>query len=322
MQSEHALDPTSTTLTLGGQRLTPSEEMAASFLTRYRGRTLTSYTNDLRQYFRWCAAMGFEPIDAGRMHLELYIRFMESPDAVPATKTKPARAYRPISICRRFATVALMYKYAEIDELIDKDPAVYVTRPKAPTEKLGDHTNLSEIRLLLASAEKVTAWPSEYALMCLLAMNGLRISEALGIDIEDVRDWKSMLVIRIVGKGNKPADIPLSIPAMHAVRQAIGDRTAGPLLLGRWGQRMSECAARDVIDRHTRLCGIEGKRITPHSFRRGAITAALDADIPLRNVQHFARHADPRTTSRYDRSGDNPMANATHHLAAVYSQAI
>jgi integrase len=75
-------------------------------------------------------------------------------------------------------------------------------------------------------------------------------------------------------------------------------------------------------DRHARLCGITGKRITPHSFRRGGISNGLDQKIPLRDMQILARHADPRTTSHYDRSGDNPAASATHILGAIYAGAV
>ena len=91
----------------------------------------------------------------------------------------------------------------------------------------------------------------------------------------------------------------------RSVRTAVGDRQAGPLLLTRTGGRMTRGAAARVVTRLALLAGIE-KHLTPHSLRHSAITAALNAGVALRDVQEFARHADPRTTIRYDRAPPLP----------------
>jgi integrase/recombinase XerD len=81
----------------------------------------------------------------------------------------------------------------------------------------------------------------------------------------------------------------------------VGVRTEGPLLQRANGGRIDRNAAERIVRRLAKRAGI-GKPISPHSLRHAAITAALDAGCSLRDVQDFARHADPRQTRRYDRA--------------------
>jgi integrase/recombinase XerD len=80
---------------------------------------------------------------------------------------------------------------------------------------------------------------------------------------------------------------------------AIGERTGGALLLAADGRRLDRHGAARIVRRVTRRAGIS-KKVGPHTLRHACITAALDAGIPLRDVQEAASHADPRTTMRYD----------------------
>ena len=75
------------------------------------------------------------------------------------------------------------------------------------------------------------------------------------------------------------------------------------------------CIRDRLVRRISRRAGIT-KRITPHSLRHSFITAALDAGVPLRDVQIAARHADPRTTTRYDRARNNLDRHASYIVAA------
>jgi site-specific recombinase XerD len=80
---------------------------------------------------------------------------------------------------------------------------------------------------------------------------------------------------------------------------AAGERRSGPLLLAQSGLRLNRHAATRIVRRLDKKAGIT-KSISPHSLRHSFITAALDAGVPLRDVQIAARHSDPRTTTRYD----------------------
>jgi integrase len=85
------------------------------------------------------------------------------------------------------------------------------------------------------------------------------------------------------------------------------------------GRRLDRFAAAKIVARVARLAGTH-KRISPHSLRHSAITAALDADVPVREVQDYARHADPRTTRRYDRGRHNLDRNAAYRVAAFLAE--
>jgi len=106
----------------------------------------------------------------------------------------------------------------------------------------------------------------------------------------------------------------------RAVDQACDDRLAGAVLLSRSGRRMDRHAATRIVNRLAKRAGIT-KHISPHSLRHSFITAALDAGVPLRDVQIAARHADPRTTTRYDRARHNLDRHASYVVTAFIAGA-
>ncbi len=130
------------------------------------------------------------------------------------------------------------------------------------------------------------------ALITLLALNGLRISEALNADIGDFSTERGHRTLAIVRKGGKHVTIPIAPRTGRALDLYIAERTMGPIFLGVEGGRMDRYCADRMVKRLVKRAGID-KRISPHSLRHSFITAALDAGVPLRDVQEAASHADP-----------------------------
>jgi len=132
------------------------------------------------------------------------------------------------------------------------------------------------------------------ALTYLLGINALRASEAAAVRIEDYADTlRGHRVLHLVGKGSKPATMPLTVPVFRPLEACRGDRTTAPLVLRPVSGRPID--RRDVyrmVLRIARGAGIP-RHISPHSLRHAAITNALDAAVPLRDAQILARHADP-----------------------------
>ncbi len=124
----------------------------------------------------------------------------------------------------------------------------------------------------------------------------------------------------MLGKGHKLAVIPMPPRVGRAVDQAAGDRIGGPVLLMNSGRRLDRHAATRIVRRLAKRAGIT-KHISPHSLRHSFITAALDAGVPLRDVQIAARHADPRTTTRYDRARNNLDRHAAYVVTAFVAGA-
>src|SRR3954451_5713940 len=239
----------------------------ASFLARYRQPTLGSYQVDLRCYLRWCTGVDVDPLRVTRGQLELYVRALEAADYAPAT------------IARRFTTVAVLLKYAVIDGHIPSNPADAVTRPKV--EWQGQKRTVLhplEFAALLAAARN--AGGTDHALVALLGMLGLRVSEACHADIDDIRYQAGYEILHVVGKGAKPADIPLPIPVLRAVHEAADNRNCGPVLLNTAGRRLPPSSAARRLRRLAHRAGISGP-ISPHSLRRTFCTTGLLAGVPI-----------------------------------------
>jgi integrase/recombinase XerD len=272
---------------------------AAAFLARYSGRTLETYRYDLRTFFQWCLDVSIDVLEAKRAHIELWRSAQED------------RGLAASTIDRRLSTICGFYRFAHIDGRIASNPAQYARRPKVyPSEGRG--LDRSELGTFLFTAERYDH--DHAALAALLGLNGLRVSEACATNAEDLGFDRGHRTLRIIGKGNKPAVIPLVPRVARTIDLTIGDRSEGPILHRHDGQR---------LDRRTghRWVRSIGKRaglgiVHPHMLRAAFIMAALDAGVPLRDVQIAARHADPRTTTIYDRRRENFDRHAAYVVVA------
>jgi integrase/recombinase XerD len=125
--------------------------------------------------------------------------------------------------------------------------------------------------------------------------------------------------LRIVRKVGKRVTIPFAPHTARALYLYVGERAGGPFFVTVDGHRMNRAAADRTVNRLARA-GIS-KRISPHSLRHSFITAALDAGVPMRDVQEAASHADPRTTMRYDRGRQSLDRHAPYVVAAFIAGA-
>ena len=160
------------------------------------------------------------------------------------------------------------------------------------------------------------------ALAFLLGINALRASEAAGVRIEDYADtMRGYRVLHLVGKVNKPATMPVTVPVLRVLEACRGQRTSGPLV--RRPVSGKPIDRRDVYRMVARIAKAAAipRHISPHSLRHAAITNALDAGVPLRDAQILARHADPRTTEHYDRARGNLDRHGVHFLTAYVAGA-
>jgi site-specific recombinase XerD len=276
------------------------------FLSGYRGATRDAYRMDLRLFAAWCVQQGKRLFEVQRVDIECYARQLE------------ARGRARSTVARRLCTVAGFYRYAEQEGLIDRSPAVHVRRPRLDYESHAVGLDRNELGALLVAAG--LAGVKEHALISLLALNGLRISEALGIDIDDLKVERGHRTVTVVRKGGKVVTMPLAPRVARAVDLAIGDRAGGPVFLAASGGRMDRHAASRIVRRVARQAGLD-KHISPHTLRHAFITAALDAGVPLRDVQEAASHADPRTTMRYDRGRQSLDRHATYIVATFVAGA-
>ena len=261
---------TTTTVERVDPLFSASEQLAlAGFLAGYSGLTRDAYALDLRQFVKWCTEHSLALFAVRRADIECFGRELEAKGKARAT------------VARRLTTIVGFYRYAEEEGLIAVSPGAHVRRPRVDMESHAVGLDRNEVGAMLVVAG--LGHPREHALISLLALNGLRISEALGANIEDMgieRGHRTLLVHR---KGAKIVRIPLAPRTARAVDLAVGERVEGPIFLAASGERLDRHGAARIVRRVARLAGIT-KRVTPHTLRHAFITAALDAGVPLRDV--------------------------------------
>jgi site-specific recombinase XerD len=159
----------------------------AAYLARFKGASREHTTSDLRCFLTWCAGNGLDPLTARRPHLELYIRWMQE-----------IRRFKPSTVSRRFSVAAGFYRTCVIDGILQHSPAEHVRRPTVPPESptLG-FTHLQFEALLTAARESPN--PSDFALVAMLGLLGLRIFEATGADITDLGEEHGHRVLMFHG---------------------------------------------------------------------------------------------------------------------------
>ena len=188
-----------------------AEKLAlAGFLAGYSGMTREAYTLDLRQFTAWCRQRQLRLFAVRRADIELFARDLEAAGRARAAVT------------RRLSAIAGLYTYAVEEDLLDHSPAAHVRRPRIDYESRAAGLDRNEVGALLVAAGLGTA--AEHAPISLLALNGLRVSEATGADVEALGTARGHRTLAITGKGGKKAVIPLAPRTARAVDLAIGDR--------------------------------------------------------------------------------------------------
>lgn len=279
------------------------ETLAQAWLAGYKNpNTIESYTRSIRFWFAWCETNHIDPLQVVRAFIEMWQRELEQAGLAART------------IASRLNAIAGFYRYLVDEEVLDRDPMRGVSRPKIERRSPTAWLSRPQVADLLAGAEEQGA--HAYALVCLLALNGLRISEACSLEVDSLRWDGHYPIVVFTRKGGKEGRAALARPTEAAVREAIGRRTEGPLLVNRYGNRMNRENAQRIITRALRSVRGNHGKITPHALRHSWATACLDAHVPTDQVQHDGGWSDMRMVTYYSHGQDSPARAATHAVAA------
>ncbi|WP_309238798.1 tyrosine-type recombinase/integrase [Actinoplanes aureus] len=271
----------------------------AAYLGRYRGQTRLHAESDLRVFLRWCARQDLDVLAAVRADIERYVRWLQDEGC-----------YQPSTVSRRLSVVVVFYRVCVIDQVLPYSPADYVRRPRVPVES--PTLGLGHLQFeALITAARLSTNINDFALVALLGLLGLRIFEACGLNISDLGEEHGHRVLRVRGKGGKVVLVPLPPAVARAVDRAVDERESGPILRNMLGRRLDRHAATRRLQQLAVGAGIRMPRMHPHMLRHTFVTTMLDAGVSLRDVQIAARHADPRTTMRYDRAGGTSTGTPT-----------
>jgi integrase/recombinase XerD len=297
----------STTALVNRDDITISQDhvVLASFLASYREPTRVGYALTLRQWFDWCHQRGMRPLAAQRAHIELWARELEE-----------VRGLMASTVAGKLNAVCGFYRYASIDRYLDHNPAEHVRRPPVPRESRREAPTRAEMLRMIDYTER-SYRTADFLLIGILGLTGMRIGEACALRLEEITTIQARPCFKVHReKGNDQGHIPIP----HRVRPTIEgmahrDRT-GPILKMRHGEPMDRKAAARIVTRVAKAVGVT-KHLTPHSFRHFFITAALDAGVPPREIQHSMGYADIRPVSHYDRFDANPARHASNAVEAM-----
>lgn len=281
-------------------------EVARTWLTHLaveRGlsqNTLSSYRRDVERYCQWLAAAGIEDIaTVNTAHVESYVmdlrRGVEGRTALSASS-----AGRALIVARG------LHKFALAEGHVGVDVAAEVS-PPSTGRHLPDILDIAEvIRLIDATPTSDIATPVDIrdrALLEVLYGTGARISEAVGLLVDDVTHAPE--VLRITGKGSKTRLVPYGSMARAAVedylvraRPALSRGKTHALFLNQRGGPLSRQSAWVVLKRAADRAGLK-KDISPHTLRHSFATHLLEGGADVRVVQELLGHSSVTTTQIY-----------------------
>jgi len=245
-----------------------------------------------------------------RVDLKEFQKFLEGMELVKVTPLEIRRFLAHLTdkqcsrstVGRKLACLRSFYKFLVRENAVISNPAASISTPKQE-KRLPSFLEVDEISRLLESPQG-NRWDArrDRALMELLYSSGLRVSELVGINIEDVDPNGSLVKVR--GKRKKERIVPIGSLALKAVTGYLESRPEklakleSPLFINKNYTRLTDRSVRRIILKYVRQLGIK-KDIYPHMFRHSFATHMLDRGADLRSVQELLGHENLSTTQIY-----------------------
>lgn len=259
--------------------------------------TESNYRRDVNRYLTWLERAGITDLK------QVTARDVEAYVADLRRGVDGARALSTSSAARALVVSRGLHKFGVAEGVLDADVAAEVTPPKQG-ERLPDTLSVQEVEALLDSCPTETpVGVRDRALLELLYATGARVSELLGLNVDDVQDSEG--VITVTGKGNKQRLVPVGKHAQAAVsaylvrvRPAFATGKSHALFLNTRGGALSRQSAWTVLKQAAQRAGIE-KEISPHTLRHSFATHLLEGGADVRTVQELLGHASVTTTQIY-----------------------
>lgn len=273
--------------------------------------TLRAYEHDLKEFiqFEQNRSLRLEHFREIRLLVREYWQYLSEKKNQKST------------VARELSALSSFMNFLVRENIIEANPFDYLPSPKKD-RKLPNFLTEKEMSELLTSLQDSQHRLSsrDRTLVELLYSTGIRIQEAVNLNLEDFDMWNGM--VRILGKGNKERMVPVGKTALTAVHQLTKQkspmekwrpRSQGPLFLNFRGTRLSVRGARKVIQRAMKQIALH-KKVSPHVFRHSFATHLLNRGCDLRAVQEMLGHKSLVTTQRYTHT-------TYEHLKKVYENA-
>ncbi len=268
--------------------------------------TLTSYRRDLARYAQFLLERGVsDPAAVREADVTEFLASLRE-GASQGEGTAERSPLSAASAARTLVAVRGLHKFLALERETVTDPAGAVAPPKAP-KRLPKAISVHDVERLLSAASvgETPASLRDRAIVEVLYGAGARISEAVGLDVDDIDlDQGS---VRLLGKGNKERIVPLGRYAREAVTAyavrarpsfAVRGKGTPALFLNQRGGRLSRQSAWKAIHAAAERAEL-GTKISPHTLRHSFATHLLDGGADVRVVQELLGHASVTTTQIY-----------------------
>jgi integrase/recombinase XerC len=272
--------------------------------------TMRNYASDLRQFQTFMKAEhpGVPMLDPATVQTESIRTYLHWLDR---------KREKCTSMARKLASLRSFYRYLQREGRIGLNPAEAIRTPKQPKHLPRVLSKDDAAALMEFPAGQTGSSLRDSALLETLYSTGARVSELVGINLDDLRAPEGLVHLR--GKGRKERIVPIGGVALKAIHNyraslkpsAIGYQPSAPIFLNRRGGRLTTRSVARIVARYSNR--LAGGSVSPHTLRHSFATHLLDEGADLRSIQEMLGHVSLNTTQKYTHL-------ATDQLLAVYDK--
>lgn len=286
------------------------------------GKKATEWVGDYLRYLEVERNLAHNSLESYRRDLQSFLGFLEESGLAGEDEFEPrkvdrkvirrylarlAKNHRPASVERAAAAVRGFFRFMIQEGAIEKNPASLVRTPKKE-KRLPKVLPVDEVfRLIDAPPEDKPIGARDRAILELFYSSGLRLSELVGMDRDDV-DFEQG-ICRVRGKGSKERLVPLNGRAADKLKNLIelrpkfkprvtDDDASRAMFLSMQGRRISRRRVEQIVGELVKRAGLS-RKISPHSLRHSFATHLLDSGMSIRNIQELLGHESLSTTQKY-----------------------
>jgi integrase/recombinase XerC len=263
--------------------------------------TLKAYEEDLREFLLFC---------------QKDITEIDNLDTRDFLSSLHLKGLKKSSIARKLSSIRSFFKFLHREGYIDVNPVKLVSTPKLP-QLLPNFLDIDDTVALMEAPKGMGFAPlRDKAILELLYSSGLRVSELVGLDLNDV-DLKAMFA-RAKGKRKKERIVPIGSKALQALKDYMIERSlikksTDAVFLNNRGSRLSDRSVRRIVTKYSKAVSVKG-HVSPHTLRHTFATHLLQSGADLRSIQELLGHVSLSTTQKYTHTD-------LSHIMEVYDNA-
>lgn len=223
--------------------------------------------------------------------------------------------YKSNTLSRTISSIRKFFDFVIIQNYIEKNPAINLMNPKLP-KKLPIYLVDSELKKLLLSPDISTEKGiRDRSILICLAFTGMRLSEIVGLDLDDVSFERK--TIKVLGKGSKERLTPMNQVVCDAISDYLNVRPISDdkaVFLNRFNNRFNGRSIENIVKKYVLMSGIAGNKISPHKLRHTFATLLHMKDVDIIEIQNLLGHESIKSTQIYTHTNPKRLKSAVDKL--------